>query len=273
MATCIWTNGAGDNNYSTSGNWSTGTVPTTSDDVVFSGDYNADVSLGLNQSGVTINDFTVDGYTGKLGSKTTYLQIDPAGEVNFKGSGLSYIDLGNANVNVTVDQTASSSAGAAGLYLLDSNLNTLAVNAGVVGLAYLAGETSTVGTIKLTAGTVLLGSGVTASTLTMYQGTVNTATSITTLNIYNGVFNTSGSAAITTLNGDGGIVNHNASGTITTCNLRGVLLQLTNSLVARTITTLNPSTGGTITYDPTYITITNRGAVESPTTESWDDAF
>lgn len=273
MATVIWTNGAGDGDYSNSANWSTGTVPTTSDNVYFTSDYNSDVTTGLNQSGTTINDFIVDGYTGKLGSKTTYLQIDPAGEVRFNGTGLSYVDLGNANVDITVDSTASASGGSAGLYLVDTNLNTLSVNNGVVGLAYLAGETSTVGTVKLTSGTVLFGSSVTATTISMYGGTVRTESSITTLNIYDGTFTSSGSAAITTINGDGGLINHDASGTITTCNLRGVTLELTNTLVSKTITTLNPSDGGTLTYDPTYVTITNRGAVTKPTTESWNNAF
>jgi hypothetical protein len=272
MATCIWTNGSGDKSYSTAANWSTGTVPTTSDDVYFTSDYNDDVTGGLNQSGTTIGKFVVDGYTGKLGSKSGYLQIDPGSDVTFSGTGVCYLDLGNANVTVTVNQTTGASAGDAGLYLLDSNLSTLSVTSGLVGVAINAGETSTVGTIKVTGGTVLLGS-VTATTVTMTGGSVETSSSVTTLNIYAGTYTTSDAAAITTLNGDGGTVVHSASGTITTANVRGVYLDLSQSMVARTITTLAPSGGGSIQYDPNFITISARSALTKPVTESWTDAF
>lgn len=273
MATVIWTGAANDGNYSTSSNWSTGAVPTTSDDVFFTADYNADVTAGLDQSGTTINKFTVDGYTGKLGSKAAYLQIDPSAAVSFRGTGQSYLDMGNANVDMSVDQTASTSAGAAGLYILNSNLNTLSVTAGTIGFALNAGESSTVGTIKLTGGTVLIGDSATVSTITMLGGSVTTDSSVTTLNIFGGSFESNKTAAITTLNGDGGTVIHNATGTITTANIRGVFLDLNQSLNARTITTLAPSAGGSISYDPNFITISARSAITKPVTENWTDAF
>jgi hypothetical protein len=273
MATAIWTGGASDGNYSTAANWSTGAVPTTSDNVYFTADYNADVTAGLNQSGVTIGTFTVDGYTGKLGSKSGYLQIDPGGAVEINGTGLSYLDLGNANVSVTVTNTARSSAGNAGLYLLDSNLSTLALTGGSVGFALNAGETSTVGIIKMTGGTLSVGDGGTLSTVTILGGTMNTSSSVVTLNIYGGLFKSAGSAAMTTLNGDGGTVTHNSTGTITTANVRGVFLDLNQSLNTRTITTLAPSANGSIAYDPNFITISNRSALTKPVRESWTDAF
>lgn len=273
MATVIWTGAAGDGNYSTSTNWSTGTVPTTSDDVVFSSDYNANVTGGLDQSGTTINTFTVDGYTGTIGSKSGYLQIDPSSDVTFNGTGQSYLDLGNANVDVFVSQTASTSAGSAGLHLLDSNMNTLSVTGGTVGVAYNAGESSTIGTIKITTGTVLIGDSATITTITMLQGSVETKSNLTTLNIYGGTYLSEGSATITTLNGDGGTVTHNSTGTITTANVRGVFLDLNQSLNARTISTLVPSAGGSISYDPNFITISARSALTKPVTESWTDAF
>lgn len=273
MATTIWTGAANDGNYGTASNWSTGAVPTTSDNVYFTADYNADVTAGLNQSGVTIGTFTVDGYTGKLGSKSGYLQIDPGGAVEINTTGVSYLDLGNANVSLTISNTASSSAGNAGLYILDSNLSTLSITGGSVGFALNAGETSTVGIIKMTGGTLSVGDGGTLSTVTILGGTMNTSSSVVTLNIYGGLFKSAGSAAMTTLNGDGGTVTHNSTGTITTANVRGVFLDLNQSLNARTITTLAPSAGGSIAYDPNFITITNRSALTKPVTESWTDAF
>jgi hypothetical protein len=262
MADKIWT-GATDGDYGTAGNWSPSGVPTASDSVYLTGDYSVDITGSLDQSAVAIDKFVVDGFTGKVGSLALgYLQIDPDSFV-FDGSDVCFIDVGSAAIDLSIRSTAGG-GNARGLYLKGSAIAVLSMISGDVGLANQYGETSTAATIRVTGGTLVAGTGATLTTVDAYGGTTRLGANVTTLNVYSGTILTSSTAAITTLNGYGGTVTHNGTGTITTANLEGAELDLTNSGLARTVTTLNLKSGGTIIYDPAVITITTQNEADTP---------
>jgi len=262
MADKIWT-GATDGDYGTAGNWSPSGVPTASDSVYLTADYSVDITGSLDQSAVAIDKFVVDGFTGKIGSLALgYLQVDPD-SFSFSGFGVSFVDVGSAAIDIDVRSTASGGT-TRGLYLKGSAVTVLSVIGGNVGLANQYGETSTAATIRVLGGTLVCGTGATLTTVDAYGGTTNLGANVTTLNAYSGNVATSSAAAITTLNGYGGTVTHNGTGTITTANLEGATLDLTDSGMSRTVTTLNLKANGSIIYDPSVITITTQNEADTP---------
>lgn len=262
MTDKIWT-GSTDGDYDTAENWSPSGVPTSSDSVYLTADYSVDITAGLDQSSVDIDKFVVDGFTGKIGTLALgYLQIDPD-SFSFNGSDVSFIDIGSAAINLDIRSTAGGGS-TRGLYLKGSAIAVLSMIRGDVGLANQYGETSTVATIRVTGGTLVVGTGATLTTVDAYGGTTRLGANVTTLNAYAGNVETSSTVAITTLNGYGGTVTHNGTGTITTANLEGATLDLTNSGLARTVTTLNLKANGSIIYDPSVITITTQNEANVP---------
>ena len=269
MTDKIWT-GVTDGDYGNSANWSPSGIPTTSDSVYLTADFSVDITAGLDQSAVAIDKFVVDGFTGKIGTLALgYLQIDPD-LFSFSGSDVSFIDVGSAAIDLDVRSTASGAT--RGLYLKGSAIAVLSLIRGNVGLANQYGETSTAATIRVLGGSLFCGTGATLATVDSYSGTTNLGASVTTLNVYAGTITTSAAAAITTLNGYGGTVTHNGTGAITTANLEGGTLDLTNSGLARTVTTLNLKTRGSIIYDPAVITITTQNEADTPVRISADNA-
>ena len=270
MTDKIWT-GVTDGDYGNSANWSPTGIPTTSDSVYLTADYLVDITAGLDQSGVAIDKFVVDGFTGKIGSLALgYLQIDPD-SFSFNGSDVSFIDIGSAAIDLDIRGTTSGGT-TRGLYLKGSAIAVLSLIRGNVGLANQYGETSTAATIRVLGGTLFCGTGASLTTPDSYGGTTNLKASVTTLNVYSGTITTSSAAAITTLNGFGGSVTHNGSGAITTANLEGATLDLTDSGLVRTVTTLNLKAKGSIIYDPAVITITTQNEADTPVRISADNA-
>jgi len=262
MADKIWT-GVTDGDYGTATNWSPSGVPTTSDSVYLTADYSVDITGSLDQSSVAIDKFVVDGFTGRVGSLALgYLQIDPD-SFTFNGAGVSFIDIGSAAINLDIQMTAGGGT-TRGLYLKGSAITVLSVVNGNVGLANQYGETSTAATIRVLGGTLHCGTGCTLTTVDTYGGTTTLGANVTTVNSYAGNVTTSATAAITTLNGYGGTVTHNGTGTITTANLEGATLDLTGNGLARTVTTLNLKSDGSIAYDPSVITITTQNEADTP---------
>ena len=260
-----------DGNYGTAGNWSPSGVPTTSDSVYLTQDYNGAITAGLDQSLVAIDKFVVDGYTGKIGTLALgYLQIDPD-SFSFNGSDVSFIDVGSAAIDLDIRSTAGGGT-TRGLYIKGSAIAVLSLIRGDVGLAHQYGETSTAATIRVTGGTLVAGTGATLTTVDAYGGTTRLGANVTTLNAYSGNVSTSSTAAITTLNGYGGTVTHNGTGTIATANIEGATLDLTDSGLARTVTTLNLKANGTIVYDPSVITITTQNEADVPVRISANNA-
>jgi hypothetical protein len=270
MADVIWT-GETDGDYATATNWSTGSVPAAGDNVFFTSDYNVSVTTGLDQSGTTIANFTVDGFTGKIGSKSAYLQISLNGSVNFNGSDQVYLDIGSSAVDVSVTGS-SSTTGTPGLMLLGTAIDDLSITNGNIGLAFNPGETATVTAIKMIGGNLEIGDGCTLTSANIQGGNLTTKSTITTITIYTGSLTLDGAAAVTTLNSNGGSVAYSSTGNITTLNLSGAV-DCSQSLMARTIATLAPAAGGSITYDPSVVTITTKSAPTLPIVETYTNGF
>jgi hypothetical protein len=262
MTDKIWTGGT-DSDYGTAANWSPSGVPVAADSVYLTADYNVNITGSLDQSLIALDKFVVDGFTAKIGTLALgYLQIDP-NSLSFSGSDVCFIDVGAAAIDLDIRSTGGG-GGTRGLYLKGSAIAVLSLIRGDVGLANQYGETSTAATIRVTGGTMHCGTGATLTTVDAYGGTTRLAANVTTLNAYSGSISTSSTAAITTLNGFGGTITHNGTGTITTANLDGAELDLTNSGLSRTVTTLNLDAGGIIKYDPSVVTITTQNEASVP---------
>jgi len=93
-ANITWTNGAGNNDFNTAGNWSTGTVPGSSDVAIFDGTSNANSSVSAN---VTLGGITVNGYTGTININSYTFQIT-SGNCDFTSG---TINEGTLTINTT----------------------------------------------------------------------------------------------------------------------------------------------------------------------------
>lgn len=281
MVDKIWT-GAQDSYFGDGDNWldvvggfrvPATSGPITGDNVFITAEYVVDID-GITPAYVQdLASVTVEkGYTGKIGSKTTYFAPQSMGSLDFKGSGECYIDAAAAAIDIRVDGTAAAATGKSGLYLKGSAIDELNVISGTVGVASRAGETATVATLTLNGGTVAVGDGCTLTNATVYSGGLVSQASITTLKNYNGSVTTEEAAAITTLSLFNGSHTHNGTGTIATANVEGGTLDLFRSGLARTITTLNLEPGGNVIYDPDLITITNLNITGGPIEISTNNA-
>ena len=264
MADKIFT-GATSGDWSVAGNWLSGSAPVAADNIFFVADYNIDLTAGLDQSAVTYGKLIVEpGYTGKIGTKIAYLQI-ACTDVDFKGSGESYIDVSSSAIDIRVDGTAAAPTGKSGLYLKGSAIDEVNVISGRVGIASKAGETATVTTISANGGSIVAGDGCTLTNVTVYGGQLNSQASVTTLKIYNGSVTMAEAGAVTTLSLFNGSHTHNGTGTISTATIEGGKLDLYRSGLARTITTLNLKPGGSVVYDPDLVTIGTLNITGGPT--------
>ena len=212
-----------DGDHTNTANYVGGAAPTANDNIFYQ--YSASQPLaGSDQSGIELDNIEVlPTCFGGAGSADTYLQLDQgaANGVIFAGSGVWYLDMGNAgSASVRVDRTANASNGNAGLYfknntnaitlfdvaggvvrLVEANITTLVVRNGATVYVDAA---STVGAIQNDGGTVIdYGAAVTAwiqnsgtttkygadaATLTTYGGTFyNDSTGTLTATMYSGI--------------------------------------------------------------------------------------
>lgn len=260
------TNAVSNNDYGQATNWSTDAVPTTNDDVVL-GDGSVAVKYGLNQSSAAIDEFNVSsGWTGDIGrwedGKLHYLRIDP-NSFDYRGrSQLAAFDLGAANIAVTIQGSGTpSTTGGSAVYIKGSDITTLTVNSGNVGVAMADNDTATVGTIRVnqltgvTAPTVAVGSGTTLTTLSASAGTITQRCASTTTTVgADSTLTTQGTGAIATVNcyGTGYF---NSTGTITDLYAYGTV-DFSQSTESRTVTNLRPQPGCTI-ISAAGVTFTN----------------
>jgi hypothetical protein len=274
----------GNNDAALARNWSTNTVLTNSNDAIFEPG-NVGLLYGLNQSSVTLADVKVlRGFNGDFGrfefGKFHYFRIDPD-SFDFRGGGsLCMFDIGSANISPYIEAYGSPSAiGRHCVYIKGSNIATLEVAKGNVGVAVLDADTATVATLLCglldnpqSDVDLTIGSGVTLTTLTQSAGKCTLRCAATTVNVYPGsTLITEGSGAITTLNiYAGATVYIKSSGTIGTLNLFGTA-DFSRDLTAKTVTTLNVKRGGklvkhdSITISTTNLPSSSGGAVDTLT--------
>lgn len=266
MALVIW-DGDTDTAYTTAGNWAGGSAPSAADDVILEG---SNAIAGSDQSGTAI-DKVVDRLAANIGSNIAYLQLDPD-DIEFDfSSGVHYVDIGSANIDVRVKNTSALSGDTYGLYLIGSDIATLVQNGGAVAVGGRLDESATVATVRVKGSSNLfIGTGVTLTTLYNEDGSVIVACNSTTANIYSGSYTSERTATITTLNIYGGTVTLNSTGTITTINHYGGILNAIGNGSAKTITTYNSFTNGSpkLITGPS-VTITNFNEPTTPFSATW----
>jgi hypothetical protein len=178
----ITTANVGNNDANTTANWELDAAPANTNDLIFNAG-SVSVKYGLDQSAAAIADFRVmPGCSSQFGrfdnGKGHYLIIDPD-LFRYEGSGsLAMFNIGSANIAAYIKATGSPAAtGYHTVYFKGSNVTTLTVDKGNVGVAALDGDTATVATVQIgyvsTAASdsnVTIGSGVTLTTLNQGAG-------------------------------------------------------------------------------------------------------
>lgn len=292
MASYYW-NSISSTDPTNSANWTksdgtTGTVPTTGDDVFIVPIAGlALASIGAaDQHTIALNSLNVSqGYAGTIGTSAApggYWQIGAA-VLNLgipvldnsgpQGSGRIKINLGSTSSVVNVYNTGSLSTdiGFQPTRILGTAITTINVSSGNFGLATNApGEVSTVTTINVTgnlSGTgsvATCGTGVTWTTGTAASGgTLNVASAGTTLTTSSGgTALATGTGLIGTVNAGGTTqLNNRVGGTdVTTLNLYSTgTADFSGNPSASTIATLNLTAGGALITDaanPDHVTVT-----------------
>lgn len=276
--TWIGTDGA----YRTSGNWSTSGEPVSGDNIRLPAGALA-ISSSLDASGSSIGDFSVeDGFTATIASSSAYLQILPnSGRFVFAGTGKSYINLLASGTTAYISDAAQADTGERGLYLLANSTGTnVFVNKGAVGLAWRFGETSTVSAVRVgfinsrnnDAG-VWAGAGCTMQSWQQTGGNNRLAYASTTLSVtVEGGSLTMESTAITSqVTVNGGTVYPNGPGGITTLVVNSGTVDLTKSVVSRTINSVKLNPRATLKYNPLHVTIVAWSTPDFPVSISVSD--
>lgn len=244
----------GVNDVGTAGNWELAAVPANTNDLIWNTGSVA-VKYGLNISSITLADVRIlPGCSSQFGlfefGKGYYFRIDPD-LFRYEGSAsLAMFDIGSANISpyVASTGTASSTVSQHAFYITGSNIATLFVDKGNVGLAVLDADTATVATVDMgyvstlaSDANVTIGSGVTLTTLNQRGGVCVMKCAATTVNVVAGAtLSTYGTGAITTLN-IAGTGNMYATGTIGTVKQSAGTLRLHG-----TATTVTNAEGATL---------------------------
>lgn len=277
MAKVIWDGSAGDNDWSTAANWSTGSVPVASDDVYIGGNAfagrNSNITAGLNQSAVALASLTIySDYTGQIGDASTYLQVGATrADIGVQGSGVAVatgsdrlkIDFGSITAaTIYVDSSSGTSADAdlPPIQLLAANASTdLHVRGNAqVGLAVEdQAETSTIDDVFVSeSANVTIGEGVTMGDITIINGNATLKSSVTNATVVSGALTTLGDLTITTLTvRSGGVSSCYSTGTITTLNWLGNVSF--SGQAARTVTNANVYLGASGIARYGVVTFTN----------------
>jgi len=243
---------AGPCDWSTATNWSDGSIPGTSDTIIFS-DNSVNVCFGLDQNALAINDLQIaKTYTGKIGLdrnsfltsvdgetvdtskpeyRQDYLRIDVddieigkhVGTGTAIGSQRLKIDNTSTGASDTVVFGTANTGAETNLppvrLLYNSTTADIFIRSGSVGIANDGpSETAIIGDLYLngTASKVFCGDGCQIQTVaqTNGQGLIQSTTTITSIDLIEGVLTTEGDFTATTINVEGGtlIPNHDATG-------------------------------------------------------------
>ena len=255
----------GPNRLNEAANWSPVNVPIAGDDVWFD---DSDVACLYNLdalAAVTLNSLRITKrFTANIGlprintsnSVGDYIEYRPqylemAGvtttvEIQANSSRLK-IDTKATAAVVNVDSAGSGAVSEipAILWKGTNAANELNVRRGQVGVALFAGELATIGNLRVSYDTnvlgdaaVQLGQGVTWTTLDQSGGSIVIQTGGTTINKTAGEL-TIADGSITTMNLDGGDTFYNGNDTLTTVRVSQALFDLSRDMRACTITTLD----------------------------------
>jgi hypothetical protein len=262
----------GPNDWANTANWSGGSVPVDSDDIVI--DRPVAITDGLDQSSVQPASLTISGRfsgsTTRIGLpfrnsngyeeyRETRLKIGPTVITCASQSPLIKIDCGSDQTALTVSSSASSGeSGRSAFQFLGTHAsNTVTVLGGDVGIAANSGEVATVATLIQAGGTVTCGSGATLTTVRKQAGTLSIASATTTL--VSDAGNTTVSAgAHASITANGGTVAYSGTGTLTALTANNsALINFDGTTAGVTVTgaTMNDSSSFVDTSD--RVTFTN----------------
>ena len=257
-ATSTTTASQGGNDWNTAGNWAENAIPAGGDNVLITGS-NA-IKYGL-ATGLTLGGFSTQPNSSvAIGAPGTPLSF-VCTSFYWANTGIGWLNIGSSAISCRVSQTAQANAPDCGLYLLGSGITTLYIEGGSsVDLASTPGQTATVTTVQLVGSSprVRAGAGLTLTAFNADSPANGTelGCACTTATICGGNVLTTGTGTIGTLNVNGGTVVGKSTGTITAANINATgSLDMTQSQVARTITTANLARGGKLLYDPADVTI------------------
>lgn len=283
------TKNEGPNDWSSTGNWSQGTIPgaTASEDTWIENS-SVDILYGLDQSGAAetltslhfARTYTgLVGHNGAAGLIGDYLQVK-ASEVQIgehfsqaraNGSSRIKLDVGTVESDISVLYMASSTDSpkpACRLLMNNAATDIIEIKKGSVGVGSETDETSTLNDIRVSFDTLQntdselqLGEGVTFNLLvcdggkTITRTTTDLSSETVTVNAGSLVFD--GSSALGTLNVSGGDVEPISTGDITALNVTGGNCDFTTSAEPRTVTTPKLDGPGVLSFDPAIVTFTN----------------
>lgn len=274
--------------WSNAENWSTGSVPVSSDDVVIDGRSNWDIKYGLDQSAVALTSLTIkNSYTKTIGLpeinkdnaaenypeyRDTYLQVQTSTltiEGEGTGSGRIKIDLGSATATTMNISSRGNTAeqGIPALLILGTNASNIArVTRGDVGFAFYEGGSAHLATLDVgfednQAGnsTVRCGDGVDLTNATVTQSggslTIETTTSSGTITQSGGtLYVLAGAHAQIDVDGT---LYYSGAGTLTTLNISGGTVDFRRGAQAVTVTNCVISRQSTLLDPAKRVTFTN----------------
>ena len=268
-------------------NWSGGSVPVDSDDMVFD-DGRVDCLYGLSAlTAVSLASFTRRrSYTGRIGLPNEnqddtskpyyeylpqYLALGDVGDAvttTFtleSDGGRTYIDNGDAQAifNIRSDSRGPSGErnGIPAILIKGTHAsNTVDVQSGSVGIAFIDGESAAVATLRVGYlsdrvgdSTVLCGDGVTLTTIVQTGGFLLIDSNVVTVTVHDqGTIQVGdrGAPTVTTLNLDGGTALYRGAGTLTTLNVgQNGIFDLRPGTKPVTITNTNLHSGSSY-HDP-----------------------
>ena len=247
--------------WDTATNWSDDTKPVNGDSVIFNGGFDVAVTGDLDQSALTLVDvFIGDDYTKDLGNSAgDPLILGPTTKVIHRGKGTLFLDQGNDITEIVIAHTGVLSTLAASLAnTTGATLTRATISRGRVSLIssvslptqnlIVAGDE-----VDLTVG----GASVAIVDFHQWGGLVTVdvaATQIISAYVAGGLFVVTDIVDLTTLNMSGGTVQYNDSAVMTTANLYGGLLDLTQTRVEKTVTTVNLWPTAKFRYFPDLMT-------------------
>jgi hypothetical protein len=266
-------------------NWSLGTIPVDTEDVIIDLD-GAEILDGLGQSAVNPATFIISGRNITIGRpkvnplgyteyRSDYLAIGPVicriGIGEGPGSGRIKLDFGTDNVTLEVRKTSTPAEDGTMAVQIKGGGATTAIDVGpnaYVGIALHPEETAAATTLTVSPGaTVVCGAGFSPATVETAGALTLRKNTSTALTVTGGATTLEGDGTHASIDIKGGVVNYNSSGTATAVTVGPGLVDCSGDASDRTFTTTTLRAGGSINDPQRTITHTNKLAIDATVTQ------
>jgi hypothetical protein len=261
MATRIWTGSADSTTFATAGNWAPSGAPSNDDTLIINATSDNITGAATGLTGITLK--VTEGFTGNIGSSTTYLDLDGPLLEFASGGTAAYITGTWTDVRVSGGSRSSDFLqlkGNASTAITNLNCNRLQGTVTLNGSATCTTITQTgtpVGEIDIKSGVGSL------ANITSSEGVLKLASTVSSaVNVYGGNVTISGTASVGTLEIDGGgVADYTSSGTITTLTVfDGVFSARDNGSASYTVTNATVHSAGRLDVDSAL----NNGVYTNP---------